>query len=114
MSPIFTTLTANMTMTFPRQTPPQPVAVHPADPGVLWARRVLPQFVPLLNGEQHKNVLRAMVGTGGLPRRDRWEILLQTIELETGDRFPPGWSMETRRQMLRQEAELRRRGHARR
>lgn len=89
------------------------VIVDYSDPSVRWANQRLRRFAPLLTQQLQVNILRDMSGMEHDGEHVRWEALLQSIELETGDRFPPNTPLRVRREMLEQEADVRRRSRRR-
>ena len=83
---------------------------NPRDPGVLWAENVLRMGRAFFTAYEYSELLEGMEGTGNWSVRERTEVLLQMIELLTGDGFPPGISASELTEYLRQGATLGRTG----
>ncbi|MCA9012836.1 MAG: hypothetical protein KDB01_23960, partial [Planctomycetaceae bacterium] len=76
------------------------------DPGVQWAAWVLQPGRGQLTAYEYSEIMESMEGTGGYSLHDRTELLLQIIELTTGDGYPRGTTLTDLMEFLRQAAML--------
>jgi hypothetical protein len=84
----------------------RPRPYNPRDPGVRWAERVLRPGRQLFTRYEYSDIMETMEGTGGLSVQERTVMLLQILELITGDGYPRHTTASELTEFLRQEAML--------